>query len=80
MPKGATLPPMGEEKQIVVYKTLQLSLDDKFRETVREELRRKQPIEVRTAYESVEQVPKTIRNFFALSEQPFSSCGRREIG
>jgi hypothetical protein len=34
MPKGGTLPPMGPEKQIVVYKPLQLSLDDKFFKTL----------------------------------------------
>lgn len=57
---------MDPEKQIVVYKPLQLSLEDKFFNTVREELRRRQPIEVKTPYDSVEPVPKIIRNFFAL--------------
>jgi hypothetical protein len=55
--------PNGRE---CVYKSLQLSLDDKFFKTVREELRRWQAIEVKTPYENVERVPEIIRNFFAL--------------
>jgi len=64
---------MAAEKQLVVYKPLQLSLDDKFFKRVREELRRKQPIEVKTPYESVERVPKIIRNFFALWKSRFGA-------
>ena len=55
---------MDSDKQIVVYKPLQVSLDDKFFNTVREELRRKQPIEVKTSYQSADRLPKTIRNLW----------------
>jgi len=71
---------MDSEKQIVVYKPVQLSLDDEFFKTVREELRRMQPIEVKTPYESVERVPKIVRQFFALWRGRFAAVVDRKSG